>query len=90
MALNIREEEAYLNKLASEKYKEALLKRDKEKLILSWNSWPGREGYQEKNSTECYQELKGNDLDLYAVHYEAIEDLILSSQTGKYITLPEG
>lgn len=91
MALNIREEEAYLNKLASEKYKEALLKRDKEKLILSLEFLAREERVIRRRIVQnAIRELKGNDLDLYAVHYEAIEDLILSSQTGKYITLPEG
>lgn len=90
MALNIREEEAYLSKLGLEKYKKCILERKKETLILSLEMLEKEDkAIRRRIVQNAISELKGNDLDLYAIHYQAIDDLILSGQTGKFITLPD-
>ena len=90
MALNIREEEAYLSKLGLEKYKKCILERKKESLILSLEMLEKEDkAIRRRIVQNAISELKGNDLDLYAIHYQAIDDLILSGQTGKFITLPD-
>ncbi|NLJ83843.1 MAG: tRNA lysidine(34) synthetase TilS [Halanaerobiaceae bacterium] len=90
MALNIREEEAFLNRLGLVKFKECLLKREDERLVLSLEMLKREDKVIRRRIVQnAVRELKGNDLDLYTVHYQAIDDLILSGQTGRFITLPD-
>lgn len=88
MATNIRVEEDFLTELGRDYFQKCFLVKKKDKIILSIEKlYKINKALRRRVVKNALQELQGNAIDLYAVHYKAIEELIISRQTGKTIVL---
>lgn len=91
MVGNIREEEGFLQRYSDASFQESIIKRDKKCLILSLSKLQ-REEYpiRRRIIKNAVNILQGDVTDLYSVHYQAVEGLIISGETGKTIQLKDG
>ena len=88
MANNIREEEDFLQRYSYTHFKDCIVERNEEKIILSLPKLQKEERpIRRRIIQNAVKELKGNIIDLYSVHYQAVEKLIITGETGKTITL---
>ncbi|MDI3547992.1 MAG: tRNA(Ile)-lysidine synthase [Halanaerobiales bacterium] len=90
MAEIIREEDCFLRELAKRNLEEVLIEKRGNKIVLSLSGLKEiprvirRRIFRMVIST-----LKGDHVDLYSYHYQAIDDLILTGSTGKMIDLKD-
>ncbi|MEJ6952143.1 tRNA lysidine(34) synthetase TilS [Natronospora cellulosivora (SeqCode)] len=90
MSTYLREEEDFLTSFASEVYQRILIKRIDKKVVLSLPLLQDEEEVIRKRILKmAVKELQGNAMDLYSVHYNLINDIIFSGETGKSIDLKE-
>lgn len=90
MAANIREEELFLAETGRKQFQNCLLKRDKGKIILSIKTLNEEsKAIRRRIIWNAIQELRGDTADFYRVHYQIIEELIVSGQTGKTLVLKD-
>lgn len=88
MAVNIREEDAFLNQLADENLDNILLEKGDKEVVLSLSLLKKVPVVLRKRIfRSLVSMIKGNDLDLYSYHLNMLEDLVLRGSTGKMITL---
>jgi tRNA(Ile)-lysidine synthase len=91
MASILRDEDAFINEIVEETYKDVIIKEEKDKVIIPLNSIQNIPGViRQRIIQKIYYYLKGNFADFYYEHYQAIDDLIFSGTTGKMLDLPEG
>ncbi len=90
MASNIREEEQFLQRYSEDSFQDSIIKRNEEFIILSLSKLQ-REEYpiRRRIIKNAVNELQGDVMDLYSVHYQAVEGLIASGETGKIIQLKD-
>lgn len=90
MASNIRKEEEFLAGLAHKYFLDCLLEKEKGKVVLSIKFLRKKEAVLRRRIIKnAIESLQGNVIDLYAVHYKAVEELIISGQTGKIVILKD-
>ena len=90
MTANIREEEMFLAQLGREHFQKCLLEKHKDKIILSIEILNKEsKAIRKRIIRNAFQELQGNVIDFYRVHYQAVEELIVSRQTGKILVLSD-
>lgn len=90
MADNIREEENFLQKYSNVHFQDCIISIDEKKIVLSLPKLQREElSIRRRIIKNAVQEFKGNVTDLYSVHYQAVEKLIISGETGKTIQLKD-
>ncbi|MFP4660656.1 MAG: tRNA lysidine(34) synthetase TilS [Halanaerobiales bacterium] len=90
MASNIRDEEEFLQRYSFARYQQAIVEKNNKRIDLSLILLQKEESVIRRRILICaLKDLDGNVTDLYSVHYQALEELILSGDTGKTIQLRE-
>jgi len=91
MAGNIREEEEFLQRFSDASFQDSIIKRDQKSIVLSLSKVQSEEcPIRRRIIKNAVSELQGDVTDLYSVHYQAVEGLIISGETGKTIQLKDG
>ncbi len=90
MSKNIREEEEFLQRYSEASFQDSVVKRDQKSIVLSLSKVQGEEyPIRRRIIKNAVSELQGDVTDLYSVHYQAVEGLIKSGETGKTIQLKD-
>ncbi|MFW6288074.1 MAG: tRNA lysidine(34) synthetase TilS [bacterium] len=91
MVGNIRDEEEFLRHYSYAHYQESILENANHRIVLSLPLLQKEEpAVRRRILVNALEDLEGNVKDLYSVHYKALEELIVSGETGKTIQLKEG
>ncbi|QTL99363.1 tRNA lysidine(34) synthetase TilS [Iocasia frigidifontis] len=90
MAAHLRSVENFLSRITQEKLAEILLENNKHRIVLSLSAIQKEEQLIRRRLVKgVIGLLRGDVIDLYTVHYKAIDKLICAGETGKKIPIKE-
>ncbi|MFW6306270.1 MAG: tRNA lysidine(34) synthetase TilS [Bacillota bacterium] len=90
MSANIRADESFLSKTAFRVYKNVLIEKNKNSIILSLDKLQKENSViQRRIIKNAIKDFYGNVKDVYSFHYQMIDDIIYTGQTGKIVQIKE-